>query len=271
MKNLFLLIFFATTIIGCEKAINITQPTIIIQDDSPQVFDVIKITLIENADIEGNRVNPDYFEWSIKDKNQNVIYSNFPDSSVIVWTPDSAGYFLISVKIGYDKNKSITALKDITIKESTKSLQKKLIGKWTGNAESMWGAKWQVDLKFDEFGHYIGKGYNLTYENMAYVIGGPFQSASYIVDYSVNVPPSEDVPCNRFLLNKTIDYKGYGKVSTSTETRISNTYSYNCNETDYIDDLEFINNEKGLLFTINPIFSSNFEWYIKYNLTRVEE
>jgi hypothetical protein len=270
MKNACIVIVLLALFVGCEKAIHITQPTILVRTESPKVFDTIQISCVEYAEIDGERQSPDHFSWSILDKDMHVVHSGFKDSAAINWIPDRAGYFIISSEIGYNKNKSITTLKEIEVHESALSLQKKLVGKWTGNAVSIWGAKWQVDLEFDKVGHYIGKGYNLQYANGNYPIGGPFQSATYVVDFTSNLPPSEDVPCTRFLINKIIEDAGFGKLSVSTETKNGTEYLAECVEIYYIEDFKFSTGDKSLYFSLNSMYNQRGEWEIRYNLSKME-
>jgi len=269
MKNTIAVIILVLIFVGCDKAIQITQPSILVQNNSPKVFDTIQINCVEYAEIDGVRDNPNYFNWSILNKDHQVIHSDFKDSSAIVWVPDSLGYYVISVKIGYDNNKSITTLKEVDIHESKLSLQKKLIGKWTGHVEGVWGAQWQVDLTFDETGHYMGKGYNMVYEYGIYPIGGPFTSATHFNNYE-SFTPSENVPCTRFLINKTMENVGYGRLSISRETYIENNYHYECDEMYYIEELKFSDNDKTLFFSLNEKYNNPGVWYIKYNLSKIE-
>jgi len=270
MKNTSIVIFLVLIFVGCNKAIQITQPTILVKNEAPKVFDSIQIDCIEHAEIDGVRYKPDYYSWSILDKDHQVIFSDFKDSLANIWVPDSVGYYVISLKIGYDSNKSITTLKEVEVQESALSLQKKLIGKWTGKAVSMWGDKWQVDLTFDQEGHYSGKVHDPEYVNGGYIIGGPFGYSSYIVNYSFNVSPSENVPCNTFSINQTMENIGFGLLSVSTETLVSNVYNCTCGENLVIEELEFSNKDKGLFFSINGRYDPMSDWNIRYNLNKIE-
>ncbi len=258
--------------IGCEKSINITQPTIIVKNDSPHIYDSISINVIENADIDGSRVSPDYFSWSILNINNEVIYSDFLNSSSIYWIPDSIGHYIISVKIGYDNNKSMTALKEIIIQENSFSFQKKLIGSWTGKAVAMFGITWDVNLKFDSIGHYSGSAYNIP--NSSYRNIGPFYFGMYEVDNpnggQMGIKPSEDVPCTRFTLDKITDNMGYGVLSISYESEAFGTpYHYNCTDNFKIKDFVYLNND-SISFSLLEFGAVNYDWYLKYNLHRVE-
>ena len=99
MKKFFYLIILTCTMISCGKEINITQPTILVKTDSPKVYDTISISVATYAEIDGAIQEPDYFEWSILNENEEIVYSDFENSSAIQWIPDSAGYFIIKVKI----------------------------------------------------------------------------------------------------------------------------------------------------------------------------
>ncbi|HOY38356.1 MAG TPA: hypothetical protein PLK75_03580, partial [Bacteroidales bacterium] len=147
MKKFVIGLLFLISIVtfwSCENAINITQPTILVESAQLSVFDSVSISATENADIDGNRVVPNYYEWKILDYSENTLYTDFPDENNITWVPDSAGNFIISVKIGYDGNKSVTTLREVTVTECPASMQQRLIGHWTGTAEAMFGATWNI-------------------------------------------------------------------------------------------------------------------------------
>ena len=114
MRKIFIVLFLIT-LFSCEKEINITQPTIIIRSEYFIVNQTITIEVIQYADIDGEVQQAEYFEWIITDSDNNVHFYQNDMSSVIDWVPDSAGNFMISVKIGYNNNKSITTVKDIKV------------------------------------------------------------------------------------------------------------------------------------------------------------
>ena len=221
MNKLFFIVSFGMLIISCEQEFHITQPTILIKSNSAGVNDTIEVSVIESAEIGDVRISPDYYIWEILDENEIVRYSDFPNSSSIIWIPDSAGYFLIRLQIGYDNNKSITVLKEITVVNSFKSLQKRLIGNWKGGAVTMFGLNWKVTLSFDSTGHYVGKAEELS--DSTYWPIGPFYFGYYVTDnydevtWTPGLPepieapgsplyrqiphqPSEDIPCTLFEL-----------------------------------------------------------------------
>lgn len=157
MKKIGFILFIAIFFFGCEKEINITTPTILIENSSVAVLDSLSIKVEEYADIDGERLNADYFDWYIENSNGEVIAEDFPDSETIVWIPQEAGYFLIKVKIGYDKNKSITSIREITIIESVASLQNKIIGHWKGKGTRGYdGGEWGIELFIDSSSHFYG-------------------------------------------------------------------------------------------------------------------
>lgn len=156
MKKISFLLVISIFFFGCEKEINITTPTILIENSSVAVLDSVTVEVDEYADIDGARVNAEYFDWYIENSDGEVIADDFPDSKTIVWIPQNAGYFLIKVKIGYDNNKSITSIKEITIIESAVSVQKKIIGHWKGKGTRGYGGEWGIELFIDSTNHFYG-------------------------------------------------------------------------------------------------------------------
>ncbi len=231
MKKIFYLIGLVIVMAGCEKEINITQPTILIKSAAPAVNETLSISVTEYADIDGTRMDPNYFEWNILNGNEEIVYSDFESSASITWIPDSAGYYIIKVKIGYDNNKSITTLKEINVADSPQSMQKRLIGNWTGNAEQRGGLKWQVDLSFDSIGHYKGKGYKPS-DPSQWIVHVFYFGAFFIDDPNgghgqIGIEPSEDIPCTRFEISEVKDNKGYGTLSVGYEyLTFGNPYHY---------------------------------------------
>lgn len=272
MKKIHYLLLAGLIMLGCNKEIHITQPTILIKSENLTVSESIEISVTEYAEINGTPQKPDYFRWSILNKAEETILSDFENSSSINWVPDSAGYFIIKVEIGYDNNKSITTLKEITILESTQSLQNKLIGNWSGNVESMFGLSWKIDITFDEYGHYIASAYDLS--NNQYT-ASPFYYGFKLIDNpsgsQMTTSPSPDIPCQSFIIDEVINKKGYGVLSLGYEYEISGEpYSYNCVDNFEIENLEFIDKGNKLNFSLIDFGSNAYEWYLKYHLIRVE-
>jgi hypothetical protein len=259
MKNISILLILLLTVYGCkkEKEIIISQPLISIQNESSKVSDTLIIKIFEHAEAETKRIIPTYYRWTISDNEQKIVYSDFKDSSSIVWMPKCAGLYTISAQIGYDGNKSITSSRDIVIFENVSTLQKKLAGKWYGDLENTISEVFYVEVTFSESGHYFGIGH--SYEDGSDLMSGPFGCSSYNVDGSYFIQPS-DLPCNKFLINNTIGNIGYGLVYGSQEYRFGDYYEYYCqNDGFLIKDLQLINSNTGLIFNIEGN---------KYDLTR---
>jgi hypothetical protein len=273
MKKIISLIIIVFILSGCDKEIHITQPTILIKTEEPTVLETILISVTEYAEIDGVRQEPDYFAWSILNEDEEVIFSGFENSSSIEWTPDSAGYFIIKVEIGYDNNKSITTLKEIVVLESPQSFQKKLIGKWTGDVEMMSGLEWKIDISFDSIGHYKAKAYDLS-DNRYWPIG-PFYFGHYEVDNpnggQMLIEPSEDVPCTKFEIREIKDNKGFGILSVGFEYEVNGQpYQYECNDALEIENLQFLNSGQELSFSLIEMGVYYYDWYLKYNLFKTE-
>jgi hypothetical protein len=265
MRKINVTIIIFLTLCGCEKSdnINIVQPKILMENESPKVFDTISLSVSEEAEIDDCRIKPDHYEWSILNKNNEIVYSSFKDTSMVKWIPDSAGYFVIKVMVDYHKNKSIAAFKEAIIHESTISLQKKLIGKWVGTMQSSDNLiKWELDVTFNEIGHYFGKQYNGSSSWMIHYNTGPFGNSYYFVNDTIVLAPSEDVPCTRFLLDDVKDNKGFGRLSTSREFENKGIYSYECSDKYDIKDLVFEGNKKlrfSLQFIDSDLMALNFK------------
>lgn len=153
-----LISLLAIVFVGCEAAVNITQPTILVSEQNPMVYEPFLITVEEYADVDGVRYFPEYFQWIIRTENNEIVNVELPDSSSVEWAPNNAGYYIVSVKIGYDKNKSITAIKDVMVYESLQSLKENIAGHWigTGKREDDF-AEWGIDLTIEDNLHYSGK------------------------------------------------------------------------------------------------------------------
>jgi hypothetical protein len=290
MNKLYITLCILILIFGCDKAINITQPTIIINSNLIEINDTLEVSVIEFAEIDGSRIEPDYYVWEIVDKDQVVYYSDFPDSPSIIWIPDSPGNFFIRLRLGYDGNKSITLFEEITVSESPESLQKNLIGKWRGEAETKYGLNWKVTLTFDSIGHYIGKAEEIS--DSSYWPIGPFHHGYYLTDNWESVTwlpapdpieapgsplyrqiphqPSEDIPCTLFEILEVKDNKGFGELAIGFEYEIwGNPYHYDCSNYYTIGNLVFSNGMNDLYFNLVDPYDENSDWEIEYNLIRI--
>lgn len=269
MKRFIWIFALLAVLAGCETAVNVTQPIILINSETTCVYDTINISVTEYADINGDRVIPDYYEWNILDRSENVIETGFPDSKNMSWIPDSAGNFVISVKIGYDGNKSVTTLREVIITECPASLQHKLVGSWTGTAEAMFGVNWKIDITFTENGHYIATAYDIS--DTQY-IPSPFYYGRKTIwvegQGQVPVSPSADIPCQSFVLDEVIDNKGFGVLYIGYEYEVGE-YSYGCNNNFEIQHLSFSNNDNNVYFSLIDYGTDYYEWYLRYNLVRV--
>jgi len=272
MKKTIWIIALLAFLAGCENAINITQPTILIQSAQTVVFDSISISVTENADIDGNRVVPEYYEWKILDYSENTLFANFPSEKNITWVPDSAGNFIISVKIGYDGNKSVTTLREVTVTECPASMQRRLVGHWTGTAEAMFGATWNIDITFTETGHYIATASNVSNPNYW---PSPFYFGYKMVDNPAGgqmcIEPSADIPCQTFTIDEVINNKGYGVLNVGYEYAMSAyPYSYECSNNFEIQHLSFSDGGDAVFFSLVEFGTDYYDWYLRYNLIRVD-
>jgi hypothetical protein len=215
--SIVILLLFA----GCESAINITPPIILTENSTPATLDSVVIKVEEYADIDGVRINADYYDWFIENSESETIKDDFPDSSVINWVPQEVGYFIIKVKIGYEGNKSITAIKEITITESTVNLQKKVIGHWKGKGVRGYDhGEWGIELVIEDNNHYYGLatyyGFDPYCEKGVFNTGrltfyhGPVNHEGSYQD-SCGIPGN--MPFQKIIITGIEENKGIGKIA----------------------------------------------------------
>jgi len=272
MKNLLIGFIALAGLVGCQSEVNVTQPLIFIGTNSPIVLDSLEISVTEYADIEGERIVPDYYEWTILDINEVILCRDFENSKDIIWVPDISGTFIISVKIGYDGNKSITALKEITINESNSSLQQKLVGSWTGTGETRTGINWKIDITFTENGHYIATAYDISdTQNLLSPFWFGYKEVTYPPGGTMLVAPSADIPCQSFIIDEVIDNKGFGELNIGYEYAVDGEpYTYDCSKNFKIQYLSFSNGSNNVYFSLIEYGFVDYEWYLRYNLEKVE-
>jgi hypothetical protein len=265
MKNLGWLLFLVLYFAGCDKAINIMPPAILVENSTPSASDTIEIKVVEFADIDGQEIKADYYKWLITDSDEKTIASGFPDSSVIYWTPNLSGYFLIKVTIGYDGNKSITAIREISVTESTGTLSKKLAGHWKGIGKRGYdGAEWGIDLDIDSNYSYTGTadfyGLDPGCDKGVFNIGGIYYFEEPTINQgslfdSCTVAPN--LECQKIVLLEVKENKGSGKIWISGGEIIKNySNTLACFEQDF-KNLNFSNNNETLNFEIPPYWDPN--------------
>ncbi len=221
MKKISIILALVIFLFGCENEINIALPIILIENTSVSVLDTVSIKVEEYADIDGSRINADYYDWYIENSSEVIIADDFSDSSSISWIPQEAGYFLIKVKIGYDNNKSITAIKEITIWESTVSLQRKIIGQWEGKGIRGYDqGEWGIELVIDSSSHFYGTAdyysFNPYCEKGVFNIErldyyhGPINGVDSYQD-SCGVPG--EINCEKIKIMEIGENRGKGKIT----------------------------------------------------------
>jgi hypothetical protein len=272
MKKNWIVLLFLTTLFGCENSINITSPTILIENVTLSAAEQIKIKVEEYADIDGNRVIADYFKWIIVDSAGIVVKDDFKDSSIVYWVPEDAGYYIIKVKVGYDTNKSITALKEVNVNESTVSLKKKMTGHWKGIGTRQYDmGEWGVDLYIDSTGHYYGTAdfYNFDpyCEKDVFNTGGVEYDNNEAFD-SCGVP--FEIPCQSLEIKNVKSNKGIGVVWIGFTTYNDGIiFSQGCEDVYDIENLEISNDRKKLYFEFNTRGSyDTYEWLKKFDLVK---
>jgi len=267
-----MLFLIITTLISCDKSINITPPTILIENETIYVAESINIRVEEYADIDGSIVNADYYKWSIENSEGFVIKENFKDSSSVNWIPENAGYFIIKVKIGYDNNKSITALKEVNVLENESSLRNNITGHWKGTGTRRYdNGEWGIDLYIDSTGHFYGTAdfysFNPYCEKGVFNCGRLDYCKDWVLD-SCGVPG--EVPCQRLELTHVLNNKGFGVVWIGWITYNNGVFiSQNCTDLYDIEDLQLSQDEKALYFEFNERGSNDYyEWEMKFDLIK---
>jgi hypothetical protein len=265
MKKSGWLIILVSFLTGCDKSIDILPPTILVENSTPSASDRIEIRVLEFADINGEIIKADYYNWRITDSDENVIASDFPDSSIIYWTPNISGYFLIKVTIGYDGNKSITAIREISVTESTGTLSGKLIGHWKGIGKRGYdGAEWGIDLYIDSNYYYSGiadfYSFDPGCDKGVFNIGGiryyeePVINQGSLFDSCTAAP---DLECQKIEVLEISENSGSGRILISGGEVIKNvSNTLTCFEQEF-KNLSFINNNKTLSFEIPPYWDIN--------------
>lgn len=275
MKKILNFLILICVIISCEKEEDNIHPVILL-DKYPRAYESIKISVTEYIP-QGHSIYEQYhFDWSILNEQGERIDTEYKNCDSITWMPETIGNYTIQVNITNSKKESLSASIKIYVIESPASLQRKLIGKWKGEAVTKYDlVEWKLDVSFDNIGHYVSKEYDVS-NSLNWKQGGAFFYARHTIDDSNGyrkIDPSEDVPCTRFQILKVIDGKGYGVLSVSFE-RESKFVGYveYCGDLGEINDLQFSTDGKEVTFSIiNPDdnrYGSN--WYINYKLTRIE-
>jgi hypothetical protein len=265
MKNLGWLFILVSFLTGCDKSINITPPTILVENSTPSASDNIEIRVVESADIDGKTIKADYYKWLITDSGENTIASGFPDSSVIYWTPNIAGYFLIKVTIGYDGNKSISAIREISITESTGTLSVRMPGHWKGIGKRGYdGAEWGIDLNIDSNYAFTGTADFYSFDpgcdKGVFNIGGIYYYEEPVINEGSlfdSCTAAPNLECQKIELLEVQDNKGSGKIWISggeVIRNVSNTLT--CFEQEF-RNLHFSNNNNTLIFEISPYWDAN--------------
>ncbi len=272
MKKTWIVFLLLAALISCDKSIDISSPTILIENELLSISEQVTLRVVEYVIIDGIHLNADYFEWLVEDSEGNIVKNDFKDSSMVYWIPDSAGYFVIKVKIGYDNNKSIQAIKDVNVYETVASLKKKMIGHWKGVGTRHYdNSEWGIDLYIDSTGHYWGTADFYSFD--PYCNTGVFHSGrlDYYTDNlldSCGVP--DEASCATLELNEANNNKGFGVVWIAW-IRYSNgiLQPEHCTDLFDIEDLEISQDGQRLYFEFNDRGSDDhYEWKRKFDLVK---
>ena len=241
------------------------------EDDSPTVNEELKIEVEEYSDIDGVRVDADYFEWSIEDSEGNVLETDFEDSSIIYWIPEESGYQIVSVKIGYNGNKSSTAIREVTILDNADSFLNKMVGHWIGTGSRYSDSKeWGIDLYIDSTGHYSGTTDYYSFD--PYCESGVFHVGRTNYRFDVgpdSCGPIEEVPCQRIEITNVEEQIGFGTIWIGWTTYINGlSSSYLCNDPFDLDDVSFNLDGNEIAFELNPKGEEDPYWVSRFQLTR---
>lgn len=184
-KLILILILFAFAMQSCENAIDITPPTILFNHPNAAVYDSIALRVVQSGKVDSTEYKADYFYWYIENENGDTLKTSLPNSAKVVWVPDQKGYFLIKVRVGYNKNKSVTAIKEIRVGESVEHIKQLIIGGWVGIGHRGYqNDDWGITLHIDEKLHY--KGAPNFYEFDSYCETGIWNTRA--LDYFTRIP-----------------------------------------------------------------------------------
>jgi hypothetical protein len=158
MKTLItiLTIISCCIIIGCDSEVKITNPTLLTNPYEPYLYDTITNEIIADAEIDGDAVNIDSYDWLITDINGDSVRILSNNENIIKWIPLKLGVYTIEVTLTAD-NKSIKEINQINIEFSASSVQKYLTGDWKGKGYKSNGDEWIASFQIDNNkGHYSG-------------------------------------------------------------------------------------------------------------------
>ncbi len=158
MKKSFALftVFLLLFAIGCEKKIEIVNPSVTTSPISPYLLDTITNTVIAEAIIDGKEVTIDSYDWEIETEQGELLNLVSESGNTISWIPLKLGLYTIKVTINVD-NKSLTEIKQINIEFKEESVFNYLEVEWKGPGLKSDGTKWLATFEITDNGQYEGR------------------------------------------------------------------------------------------------------------------
>jgi len=272
MKKLKLITGFLLMLLwGCESDINITVPAILLQNDSPEVFDTIPMKVSEYADIDGVQQEAVFYRWVIEDAQGGVVKNDFPESKSVDWVPDSAGYFTVKVTVGYEKNKNVTVQREVKVSESVLSMQYKMAGHWLGTGTLWYNlGDWGLDLFIDSTGHYYGTADYYSFDpycekGVFHTERLDFQNNGYLD--SCGVPGN--IPCQKLQVTQLADNVGSGTFWSGYQLVEDGVMAMEgCVDMYLIKKLTISADGNSMYFEFKDPYSPFDEWRAKFQFTR---
>ena len=200
MKKILILFFVPIALIfhSCENEIHITSPTIITTPSTTYMLDTIKHEVIAEAEIDGEIIDIDKYNWTITDKNGDSINILYQKDNEVMWMSYVPGRYQVEVTLEVD-NKSVKEIEIIDIEYNGINIWKFLKGTWntTGKIEGI--AEWKSTFKIGDKGIFSAR--------INEVINGSIKS-------SLGMVGNDDIPSGtinyfgQFGIPESNNYKG---------------------------------------------------------------
>lgn len=112
-KKIFIPILLLILLICCEKSLEV--PRVISDKSTYSTGEQIEFWVKVYDYSDGTKFIPEYYSWYIENSIGDIIKDDFNDTTNIFWTPDSTGFYIVNVEIGYETNHRVTSIKEITV------------------------------------------------------------------------------------------------------------------------------------------------------------
>lgn len=208
-------IFSLILLFGCDKEVKITNPNLFTTPFKPFLFDTVTNEIIADAEINGEKVTIDSYDWIIKDQNGDIVNILSENENIITWIPLKLGVYIVEVALTAD-NKSLTEINQINIEFNALSVQKYLTGEWNGTGNKANGDEWIASFQIDNNGHYVG--------TIDEIISGSINSV--VDDISVDSLDHPDKIINiHFMVDDTTFFGGYSFLPCESDLWFSDLFN----------------------------------------------